>query len=109
LPAAIKCTGSSKISVTTSACNLSFGSQAYTGGTKVVNAGAGATRDTTVSWTATAKFTKSGPFCFLVTGTTATFSGTTTSKCYEDHGTSGAIDLNTTTYTEGAQVGCWWE
>jgi hypothetical protein len=109
LPVSIKCTGSSKISVTTSACNLSFGSQANTGGIKVVNGGSGTSRDTTVTSTTGATFTKAGPFCFLVSGTTGTYSGPTTTKCYEDKGISGPVDLDTTTYTEGLQVGCWWE
>jgi hypothetical protein len=109
LPVSTECTGAEKIKVTTGACNLTFGSQAATGGFKFTNAGSGSTRDGTTTATAGVTFSKAGPLCFLVAGTTATYFGPTTLKCYEDKGTSGPIDLNTTTYTEGAEVGCWWE
>jgi hypothetical protein len=109
LPVNIVCTGTSKIKVVTSACTLSFGSQTTTGGVTVTNSGSGSSRTSTVSSTTGATFSKSGFLCFAVPGTTGTYTGPTTTTCYEDLGTSGAVDQDTTTYTEGKQVGCWWE
>lgn len=63
-------------------------------------------------------FIKTGSLCFLVSGTTGVYSGTTTLKGYVDNGVSGPIDEvegaapgtdKSAVYTEGAQVGIWWE
>jgi len=118
LPAEIECTTGYSIKVTTPGCTLTFAAQKNTGGLTVTNEGAGSTRDTkTVSETG-ATFSKSGPLCFLVSGTTGTYKGTTTVKGFKDEGVTGPIDETegaapgkdvTTVYKEGAQVGIWWE
>ena len=108
LPVSIACTGSSVIKVTTSACTLSFGTQNTTGGVKSTNLGSGSSRDSTVDATVTATFSKSGPLCFLISGTTGSYAGNTTVRGFVDNGVTGNIDEGAT-YKEGAQVGVWWE
>ena len=108
LPVQISCTGTNVIKVTTGACTLSFGNQTATGGVKATNFGSFSSRDMTVDATATVTFTKSGPLCFLISGTTGTYTGGTTVKGYVDNGVTGNIDEGAT-YKEGAQVGVWWE
>lgn len=98
LPSNISCTGTSTIKVTAPGCTLSFGTQNTTGGVKATNLGTGSSRDTTVDATVTASFTKSGSFCFVISGNTGTYTGNTTVVGYANNG--GA---------EGAQVGTWWE
>lgn len=93
LPSDISCTGSSVIKVTAPGCTLSFGTQNTTGGVKATNLGSGSTRDDTVDATVTATFSKSGSFCFAISGDTGKYTGNTTVT-----GSSG-----------GTQVGIWWE
>jgi hypothetical protein len=110
LPVSIECTlATERIKVTTGACTLSFAPQTTVGGVSNVNLGSKNERDTTTVSTTEATFTKSGPLCSLVAGTKGTYNGPTTTKCYKDLGTSGPIDQAATTYSEGLQVGCWWE
>jgi len=54
----------------------------------------------------------------LVSGTTGLYTGQTTLRGYEDKGVTGPIDEThgvapgtdtTAVYTEGSQVGIWWE
>ena len=80
----VECSGSNVIKVTTSACTLSFGSQTTTGGATYTNAGSGTTRDVTVHSSTVATFSKSGPLCFLISGTTGTYTGSVTVKGYSD-------------------------
>jgi hypothetical protein len=108
LPVEIECTAGSTIKVTAPGCTLSFGSQVNGGGVSVANLGEKNLRDTTTVSTTTATFTKSGFGCFAVEGTSGTYSGATTLKGYEDKGVTGNIDEGAT-YTEGSQVGTWWE
>lgn len=108
LPAAISCTASSVIKVTAPGCTLSFGTQNPTGGVVATNLGSGSTADVTVDATVTATFSKSGFGCFVISGTTGSYSGPTTLKGYVDEGTSGNIDEGAT-YTEGAQTGISWK
>lgn len=118
LPSDIECTEGYKIKVTAPGCTLEFGTQTTTGGVKNTNEGSGTSRDSKTVATVTATFSKNGSLCFLVSGTTGVYSGTTTLKGYEDNGVSGPIDEvegaapgtdKTTVYTEGNQVGVWWE
>jgi hypothetical protein len=118
MPAEIECTAGYAIKVTSPGCTLTFGPQKNTGGLVVTNEGAGTTRDTkTISETG-ATFSKSGPLCFAISGTTGTYKGTTTVKGFKDNGVTGPIDETegvapgkdvTAVYNEGAQVGIWWE
>ncbi len=118
LPSNIECTAGYSIKVTAPGCTLSFGEQNTTGGVKNTNESSGTTRDSKTVATVTATFTKSGELCFLVSGTSGLYSGTTTLKGYVDNGVTGNIDETegaapgkdtTATYSEGAQVGIWWE
>jgi hypothetical protein len=119
MPAEIECTPGYSIIVTSSACTIAFGAQKNTGGVTVTNEGAGTTRDTKVVSETGATFAKaSGPLCFLISGNTGTYRGTTTVKGFKDEGVTGNIDETegaapgkdvTTVYKEGAQVGIWWE
>jgi len=118
LTSEIECTTGYAIKVTMSGCTLTFHPQPLGGGAVVLNEGSASTRDTKFVFTATATFTKSGFSCGLVSGTTGETIGTTTLKGFVDNGVSGWIDEvegptpgldRTTTYSEGAQVGIWWE
>jgi hypothetical protein len=118
LPVEIECTSGYAIKVTSPGCTLTFGAQKNTGGVTVTNEGSGTTRDSKVVSSTGATFTKSGSLCFLVSGTTGTYTGTTTVKGFKDEGVTGPIDETegaapgkdvTTVYKEGAQVGVWWE
>jgi hypothetical protein len=108
LPVEIECTTGSSIKVTAPGCTLTFGAQKNTGGVTVTNEGSGNLRDSKVVSSTGATFTKSGSLCFLVSGTTGTYTGTTTVKGFKDEGVTGNIDEGAT-YKEGAQVGVWWE
>jgi hypothetical protein len=118
MPAEIECTSGYSIKVTAPGCTLSFGAQKNTGGLTVTNEGSGTTRSTKTVSNTGATFTKSGSLCFLVSGTTGTYTGTTIVKGFVDNGVAGPIDETegaapgkdvTAVYTEGAQVGVWWE
>lgn len=108
LPTEISCTTGTAIKVTAPGCTLSFGTQKNGGGVSSANEGSSTTRDTTTNSTTTATFTKSGFACGLVSGTVGEYSGATTMKGFIDNGVSGNIDEGAT-YTEGAQVGIWWQ
>lgn len=108
LPVEIECTTGSTIKVTAPGCTLSFGTQVNGGGLKTENKGSGTTRDSTTISTTTATFTKSGFGCFVISGTEGTYEGATTLKGFLDNGVTGNIDEGAT-YSEGAQVGIWWE
>lgn len=105
LPVVLECFTLSPLKVTTSGCTLAFGSQSTTGGLKATNLGSGSSRDITVDFTMTATFSKSGLACFVISGTTATFTGTATMKGFVDEGSQQFPE----TYFEGSQVGIWWE
>jgi hypothetical protein len=108
IPVEIECTAGAAMKVTSPGCTLTFGGQKLTGGVSVTNEGSGSTRDSRVVWEVGTTFSKSGSLCFLFSGTTGTLKGTTTVKGFIDNGVSGNIDEGAT-YTEGAQVGIWWE
>ena len=107
LPASIDCTAGSAIKVTAPGCTLSFGTQTGGGGVVVTNMGSGTTADVTYHTTFSGTFSKSGFGCFVISGTTATYTGPITLKGFLDNGTTGNIDEGAT-YTEGAQVGITW-
>jgi hypothetical protein len=118
LPAEIECTTGYAMKLTTPACTLSFSAHKNTGGLTVTNEGSGTTRSSKAVSATGVTFSKSGPLCFLVSGTTGTLTGTILFKGFNDNGVSGPIDETegaapgkdvTTVYTEGAQVGIWWE
>ena len=109
LPIQLSCTSGKAVTVTSSACILSFGSQNAEGGARATNFGSGSTRNVTIEATATMTFTKSGPLCFLVPGNTGSYTGSSVAKGYVDSGVSGPIDEDKTTFTEGKQLGVWWE
>jgi hypothetical protein len=108
LPISIFCTPSNVIKVTAPGCTLSFGSQNIVNGASVANLGAGTTRDVTVTATATATFSKSGFGCFVIGGTTGTYTGPTTVKGFKDNGTTGDLHTDSAIYHEGAQIGITW-
>jgi len=108
LPIKIVCTGANTIKVTAPGCTLSFGNQTVVNGASVTNTGAGTTRDTTVKATATATFSKSGFGCFVIGGTTGTYTGPTVVKGFKDNGTTGDLHTDSAIYHEGAQVGITW-
>jgi hypothetical protein len=118
LPFEIECTTGYSIKVTAAGCTLSFGPQKAGGGFSVKNEGAGTTRDITGTLTATLAFTKSGISCGLISATTGEYISHGTGKGFVDNGVTGPIDETegaapgkdvTTVYTEGAQVGIWWQ
>jgi hypothetical protein len=122
LPASIECTSGFAIKVTASGCTLTFGAQATTNGIVVTNEGKLNERDIKAKATAGAAFTKDAPAtgstCGFITGTTGTYTGEVTLKGFVDNGVTGPIDEvegaapgtdKTAVYTEGAQVGIWWE
>jgi hypothetical protein len=94
-PVNISCSGTSKINVVVpGVCTLSFGTQLTTGGATYTNVGSGTTAQIKVASSTAATFTKSGSLCFLVPGTTGTYTGTVITTGFKDE--SGK---------EGAQVG----
>ena len=109
VPVSIECTAGSTIKVTTSACTLQIGAQTGTGGAMATNIGSGGKREVTADLTGTTTFSKSGPLCFLIAGNSASYTGRVRLTGYENLGVSGPIDQPSTTYTEGKQVGVWWE
>jgi len=108
LPMTWECNGTNKVKITSPGCTLSFEAQAMTRGAKATNIGAGSTRAITLDMTATGTFSKSGFACFVISGTTATFSGNMILRGYKDSGIFGEISEGAT-YSEGSQVGIWWE
>lgn len=111
LPLEIECTTGAAIKVTAPGCTLSFGSQKAGGGFIVKNEGSGSTRSTTGTLTATLAFTKSGFSCGLISATIGEYISKGIGKGFVDNGRTGEIDeaASTAVYTEGAQVGLWWE
>ena len=111
LPTSIECTTGFAIKIIASGCTLSFGTQLTSGGEGVKNEGVGSSRDITLTTTFKFKFTKSGFSCGLISATEAEYTGKTTLKGYIDNGVTGEIDeaASTAVYTEGAQVGIWWQ
>jgi hypothetical protein len=120
IPASIECTEGYKIAVTAAGCTLTFGAQNTLDGVALKNEGAGTTRDilatATVAGVTYSKDEKG--FCGLISGTVGTYNGVVTLKGFEDKGVSGPIDEvtgaapgtdATTIYTEGAQIGIFWE
>lgn len=113
LPLSVECTAGIKGMVKTDpSCTLTITPQTATNGIQVTNVGAGATREMTFHITASLavdKGTQAG--CFFL-GNVLTYTGTGVLAGFVDNGVHGDIDEvtgHTTVYTEGAQVGIWWQ
>lgn len=114
LSVSVACTNSTEsIKVTAPGCTLSFGPQATKGGVKATNLGSGPTRDITLDTTSEATFSKSGSFCFAISGDTGLYSGTSTVTGYTDNASLGqgctGLPDQSFSCTEGVQAGIWWE
>jgi hypothetical protein len=94
-PVHIACSGTNTIQMNwPGVCTLSWGTQSAAGGATFFNVGSGSTEQIRASLNIATTFTKSGPLCFLVPGTTSTWTGTVLMSGFRDEGGK-----------EGARVG----
>lgn len=112
LPVDVTCEGTNTIKVTAPGCTLSFGSQTTNGGAKATNIGSGSTADITLDTTTIATFSKSGSFCFVISGDTGTYTSTSTVQGWGDNAGAGqgctGLPAQHFSCTEGAQAGISW-
>lgn len=104
----VECAAGNTIEVNAAGlCTLKIGAQTVGGGVHYTNENSGSTRSVVVETTAKEiKYSKTGAFCFLVSGD-GKYTGNVTVSGYVDNGNSGTS--TTPNYSLGAQRGVWVE
>lgn len=102
----LECAGTNELQVITPSCTIFFGTQKTADGSAYANGGEAATRYITFKMTDTLTFIKKiGVACFALKGDALIYHGSFIGKGYEDKGGP----KNEDEYTEGGQVGIWWQ